>query len=285
MFQSGFAALHDQAKPAFGGGVVLFARGLLLAFIVVAGGLAESPPAAADEAPVAFIRALGTQALSVIRSDTLPVEKAAYFRQMIHQDFDLTGMCRFVLGPDWRIASPAERRQFRSLFTDRLVRIYGRQLVKSGDGDFVVTGSKTDPSGVIVTSQIIRAQAAPIAVEWRLGIKHGFYKIEDVAIDQVSMVLAQRTAIDDLIARGWSGRDASRDDAPRGMRRFTSDVFLPPELIPDADSAAKPVDVLTFSSNFSKAPLQRTSDYQVTVDSPFTREPIIVAGSRHNFLT
>jgi hypothetical protein len=122
MFQSGFAALHDQAKPAFGGGVVLFARGLLLAFIVVAGGLAESPPAAADEAPVAFIRALGTQALSVIRSDTLPVEKAAYFRQMIHQDFDLTGMCRFVLGPDWRIASPAERRQFRSLFTDRLVR-------------------------------------------------------------------------------------------------------------------------------------------------------------------
>jgi phospholipid transport system substrate-binding protein len=201
IFRSGFAPLHDQAKPGFGGALVLFTRGLLLALIVVTGGLAESRPAAADEAPVAFIRTLGAQAVSVIRSDTLPVEKAAYFRRMIHQDFDLTGMCRFVLGPDWRIASPAERRQFRSLFADRLVRIYGRQLVESGDGDFVVTGSQTDPSGVIVTSQIIHAQAAPIAVEWRLGIKHGFYKIEDVAIDQVSMVLAQRVAIDDLIAR------------------------------------------------------------------------------------
>jgi phospholipid transport system substrate-binding protein len=201
IFRPGFARLCDQAKPAIGSTLVLFARGLLLALIVVAGGLAESRPAAADEVPVAFIRTLGAQALSVIHSDTLPVEKAAYFRQMIYQDFDLTGICRFVLGPDWRIASPAERRQFRSLFALRLVRIYGRQLVESGDGDFVVTGSQTDPSGVIVTSQIIRPQAAPIAVEWRLGINHGFYKIEDVAIDQVSMVLAQRAAIDDLIAR------------------------------------------------------------------------------------
>jgi phospholipid transport system substrate-binding protein len=201
MRRKAFVPLHDQAKPAVGSALVLFARGLLLALIVVAGGLAESRPAAADEAPVAFIRTLGAQALSVIHSDTLPVEKAAYFRQMIHQDFDLTGICRFVLGPDWRIASPPERRHFRSLFADQLVRIYGRQLVESGDGDFVVTGSQTDASGVIVTSQIIRPRAAPIAVEWRLGINHGFYKIEDVAIDGVSMALAQRAAIDDLIAR------------------------------------------------------------------------------------
>jgi hypothetical protein len=115
MRRKAFAPFHDQAKPAVGSALVLFASGLLLALIVVAGGLAESRPAAADEAPVAFIRTLGAQALSVIRSDTPPVEKAVYFRQMIHQDFNLTGICRFVLGPYWRIASPAERRQFRSL--------------------------------------------------------------------------------------------------------------------------------------------------------------------------
>ena len=32
---------------------------------------------------------------------------------MIHQDFDLTGITRFVLGLYWRVVSPAERRQFR----------------------------------------------------------------------------------------------------------------------------------------------------------------------------
>jgi hypothetical protein len=75
-------------------------------------------------------------------------EKTVYFRQVIHQDFDLTGISRFVLGSYWRVASPAERRQFRSLFVDRLVRFYGRQLTQSADGDFVVIGGRTDPEGL-----------------------------------------------------------------------------------------------------------------------------------------
>jgi phospholipid transport system substrate-binding protein len=205
IFRSGFAGRVDavsvRTEPAAGSALVRFAKGFFLVLMVVAAGLAQSRAAAADEVPVAFIRTLGAQALLEIRSDAPPDEKAGYFRQMLHQDFDLTGICRFVLGPYWRVASRGERRQFRYVLADRLMRVYGRQLVESGGGDFVVTGSQVGPSGVIVTSEIIRAPAAPIAVVWRLGIKHGFYRIEDVAIDGVSMALAQRAEIDDLISR------------------------------------------------------------------------------------
>ena len=62
--------------------------------------------------------------------------KAAYFDQMVRQDFDLTGICRFVLGSYWRVASPAERREFCDGFADRLVRFYGRRLAQSGGGRF-----------------------------------------------------------------------------------------------------------------------------------------------------
>jgi hypothetical protein len=61
------------------------------------GVLAPPRSAAADDAPIAFIRALGNQPASVIRSEMPLAENAAYFRQMIHRDFDLTGICRFVL--------------------------------------------------------------------------------------------------------------------------------------------------------------------------------------------
>jgi phospholipid transport system substrate-binding protein len=194
---------HEGAvKPPVGRAFVLFARGFILALTVIAGVLAASRPVVADDAPVVFIRVLGNQAVSVLRSDMQLAEKAAYFRQVIHQDFDLTGICRFVLGPYWRVASPQERKQFRSLFADRLVRFYGRQLAQSADGDFVVIGNRSGPEGVIVTSQIVRPQAAPIAVDWRLGISHGVYRIKDVAIDGVSMTLAQRSEIGELIARG-----------------------------------------------------------------------------------
>jgi phospholipid transport system substrate-binding protein len=128
-------------------------------------------------------------------------EKAAYFDQLVRKDFDLTGICRFVLGPYWRISSPAERQQFCDGFADRMVRFYGRELAQSGDGDFVVTGSRTDPAGVIVTSQIVRPQAPAIAVDWRFGVSDGQYKIEDVAIDGVSMVLTERSEIATQIAR------------------------------------------------------------------------------------
>jgi phospholipid transport system substrate-binding protein len=178
-----------------------FVTAVALALAVIIGISSGSRAAVADETPVAFIRELGTQAVSVIRSAEPLSEKAAYFDQMVRQDFDLTSICRFVLGPYWRVASPAERQQFCDGFADRLVRFYGRQLVQSADGDFVVSGSRTDSDGVTVTSRIVQPQEASIAVDWRLGVSDGYYKIEDVAIDGVSMALAQRSEIAALMER------------------------------------------------------------------------------------
>jgi phospholipid transport system substrate-binding protein len=199
---SGVTEHGSAVIPAVTTTLAQFIKGFVFALAVVAGVWVAPHPAAADDVSIAFIRALGDQAVSVIRSDMQLAAKAAYFQQMIDRDFDLTGICRFVLGPYWRVASPAEQQQFRSLFSDRLVHFYGRQLADSGDGDFVVTGSRSAPDGVIVTSRIVRPQGAPIEVDWRLGISDGVYKIKDVAIDGVSMALAQRSAISQLIARG-----------------------------------------------------------------------------------
>jgi hypothetical protein len=93
------ASLEGAVKSAAGSTFVLFIRGSILALTVIAGVLAPLRSAAADDAPIAFIRALGDQAVSVLRSDMQLAETAVYFRQMIRRDFDLTGICWFVLGP------------------------------------------------------------------------------------------------------------------------------------------------------------------------------------------
>jgi phospholipid transport system substrate-binding protein len=192
---------EDAVKPAARTALARLAKSFALALVMIAGLAAAPRPAAADTAPVAFIRALGDQALTVIRSDLPLAEKAAYFGRMVRQDFDLTDICRFVLGPYWRLARPAERQEFCELLTDDLVRLYGRRLTQAGGGNLVVTGSRSGPDGVVVTSRIIPPQGAPIAVDWRLGISDGRYKIEDVTIDGVSMTLAERSEIAALIAR------------------------------------------------------------------------------------
>jgi phospholipid transport system substrate-binding protein len=190
-----------DGKAAASTGRRTLARSFALAVAVVAGLSAAPRPAAAEDASITFIRTLGQEAESVIRAPVSLPAKADWFGQMVRQDFDLTGIGRFVLGPYWRVSSPAEQKQFCDDFADRLVRVYGGQLGQAGDGDFVVTGSRVESDGVIVSSRIIRPQGAAIAVDWRLGISNGVYKIEDIAVDGVSMALTQRAEIAAMIAR------------------------------------------------------------------------------------
>ena len=51
-----------------------------------------------------------------------------------------------------------------------------------GGASFRMMGSRTDPAGVVVTSQILRSEAPSIEVDWRLGVIDRRYKITDVAV-------------------------------------------------------------------------------------------------------
>jgi len=183
------------------GNAATLIRVIAAALVVVAGILAAPGPAAAGEYPADFISALGNQGLAVIRSNAAIDQKAAYFHQVLRQDFDLARISRFGLGPYWRVASERERQEFASLLEDHLVRFYGRRFAEYGGESLRVTGSRTDHDGVIVTSQIIRPQGSPIAVEWRLGLSDGRYRISDVIVDGVSMALTQRSEFAATIQR------------------------------------------------------------------------------------
>jgi len=187
-------------SPGFAA-LVKLARVVTIALVAIVGVLVAPRFAAAGEDPADFIRILGNQGLEVIRSSATLDQKATYFHQILRQDFALTDISRFVLGPYWRVASGTQRREFCSLFEDYLVHYYGQQFAQYGGGNLRVDGSRTDPAGVIVTSQIIRPQGPPIEVDWRLAVSDGRYKISDVSIDGVSMALTQRSEFAEIVRR------------------------------------------------------------------------------------
>ncbi len=197
--------LRPHSVPAFSPGVaalVKIARFVTITLVAIVGVLLLTPGSAgAGEAPADFIRMLGNQALAVIRSSATLDQKTTYFHQMIRQDFNLSEVSRFVLGPYWRVASGAQRREFRSLFEDYLVHYYGQQFAQYGGESLRVNGSRTDPAGVMVTSQIIRPQGPPIEVDWRLAVSDERYKISDVSVDGVSMALTQRSEFAAIVQR------------------------------------------------------------------------------------
>jgi len=120
-----------------------------------------------------------------------------------------------VLGRYWWLASPAQQQEFLALFENNIVQTFsGRlsQYVESGDAPRV-TGSKLDPEGVVVSSQINLANGGgpragghgatvlPIRVDWHLTEQNGSYKISDVVVDGISMAVTQRTEFTSAIDR------------------------------------------------------------------------------------
>jgi len=103
-------------------------------------------------------------------------------------------IARFVLGPYWRTASSSEQQKFTKLLSDDLVRFYRQRFIRYEGETFELTGSRSDPAGMIVTSHILRPNGPPIEVDWQLTVQNGRYKISDVIIDNISMALSERQA-------------------------------------------------------------------------------------------
>ncbi len=129
------------------------------------------------------------------------IKKRLTFVKCWDQDADLDAISRFILGPYWRVASLEQRQEFEKLFEDYIIRADGPTLAQYSGGTFRVTGSRADPAGVIVSSQITSPQGRSIEMDWQLGISDGRYKIQDVAIDGVSAAMTRRSEIEAMMER------------------------------------------------------------------------------------
>jgi phospholipid transport system substrate-binding protein len=173
---------------------------LTAAFALIVGALAPAILAAAD--PAAVINNLGNRALEVLGKNATPAQKAARFHELFREDFDVPGIARFVLGRYWKTATPEQQEEFVKLFEDYIALVYSSQLAAYSGETLKVTGSRPEPEGAVVASEIIRPTGTPpVKVEWHLTDRNGTYKINDVAVDGISMAVTQRSEFAAVIQR------------------------------------------------------------------------------------
>ena len=173
-----------------------------LFLLIVTASLAATPPNAIAADANVFMDQLWNRAVEVLSKKVPLAERLARFRQLFHADFDGPGIARFVLGRYWRSASEEEQQEYLNLFEDYVVYVYGTRLSNFSGETFKVRGSRTDANGTIVSTDILNPSGEPpIKVDWRLVSDNGAFKINDVVIDGISMLVTQRSEFASVIQR------------------------------------------------------------------------------------
>ena len=120
---------------------------------------------------------------------------------------DLLG--RLALGRHWRSLDPADRSEYRRLFSEVVIGdLAGRlgSLLYELDGPldqhFAITNSAVSgKKDVLVRSKVIAVDGRPLAVDWRLRDLENGLAIIDLVVEGISLLVSQRSEFASVIER------------------------------------------------------------------------------------
>jgi phospholipid transport system substrate-binding protein len=186
-----------------------FSRGLVILGTVALMGLGAPRPAlaAGPGDPAAFVREFSAQAIGVLADHSLSgAHRQQAFRDLLTAGFDVKAISRFVLGRYWRKATEAQRAEFTALFENLIVATYSRKFSDYGGQTLEVEAVREENEKMAaVASKILRPGGEPIRINWRLLRRGESWRIVDVVVEGMSMVLSQRSEYAAVI-KGDGGR-------------------------------------------------------------------------------
>lgn len=166
-----------------------------------AGNASTDSPAASD--PAGFVTTLGQRVIEVLDAKGLERDqRLRHFRDIFVHALDLDGVARRVLGRHWRAASDAQRERYIALFRTYVVNMYAVQLGRYAGATFsVLRQHPLRENESLVISRFQRASGPPLSMNVRVRRTNERFKIIDVTIAGVSLVVTKRSEFDAVIRR------------------------------------------------------------------------------------
>jgi len=136
--------------------------------------------------------------------------------EIVLPHFDFTTMSKWVLGKNWRTLNPGQQQRFTTEFRTLLVRTYAVSLSEYQDQKLNYLPLKAAPGvdDVTVRTEVLRGGGPAIPINYSMHLTANGWKVYDVVIDGVSLVINYRTSfatqirtggvdklIEDLVAR------------------------------------------------------------------------------------
>jgi phospholipid transport system substrate-binding protein len=111
---------------------------------------------------------------------------------VIRRSFDIASMARLSVGPSWAGLSEAQRQQVSESFGRYISAIYADRFDSYDGQKLEVIGEQPALSGVMVRSQIIKANGEPVKVDYMMRRNGEAWLISDIYLDGAISEVATR---------------------------------------------------------------------------------------------
>ena len=111
---------------------------------------------------------------------------------VIRRTFDIPWMTRLSVGASWASLSEAQRQQMTESFGRYISAIYADRFDSYAGQKLQVTGEQPNPAGVMVRSQIVKANGEPVNVDYLMRRNGDGWLISDIYLDSAISEVATR---------------------------------------------------------------------------------------------
>jgi phospholipid transport system substrate-binding protein len=166
-------------------------------------------PALAQDSPDQLVQKVTEEVLATIKSDKQlqagdkqKALKLAEEKVLPHIDFEEA--TRLAVGRAWSQASPEQRKTLVNEFRRMLVRTYSNAIEGYQGQTMKVLPSRGKQAGddATVRAQFIRAGGQPLPLEFQTRKTEKGWKIYDISVEGVSLVLTYRSEFDAVVKQG-----------------------------------------------------------------------------------
>ena len=111
---------------------------------------------------------------------------------VIRRSFDISSMTRLAVGPSWASLMEAQRQQVTESFGRYISAIYADRFDSYAGQRLEVTGEQPAPFGVMVKSQIVKANGEPVQVDYMMRRNGDSWLVADIYVDGAISEVATR---------------------------------------------------------------------------------------------
>jgi phospholipid transport system substrate-binding protein len=194
---------------------------MLAAALALVAGAALADPSAPD----ALVKdvMLEIQRLIVTDKDLKEGDRAKTIRLIEDKalpHFNHVGMTALAVGVHWRKATPEQKKRLAGAFRTLLVRTYASSLKAFGDQKFDFRPLRMTPEDTDVTVEVrvLQSGAQPVPVEYDMEKTASGWKVYDVRVGGISLVINYRTEFANIVRdKGIDGLIATLEEKNRSM--------------------------------------------------------------------